>query len=124
MLKLSHKNLDVYKISLTLLEEIYKATKQFPKEEQFVLISQIRRAAISVCSNIAEGASRISKREKKRFYEISRSSLVEMDTQFEIAIILTYYKNGQIQELEQYLESTFRMLSKMINNLNSNPTHL
>jgi four helix bundle protein len=124
MLNLSHKNLDVYEISLTLLKEVYKATKQFPKEEQFVLISQIRRAAISVCSNIAEGASRISKREKKRFYEISRSSLVEMDTQFEIAIILAYYKNGQIQELEQYLESTFRMLSKMINNLNSNPTRL
>ena len=57
-------------------------------------LSQIRRAAISVCSNIAEGASRISKREKKRFYEISRSSLVEIDTQFEIAIMLKYYKEG------------------------------
>ena len=117
MLNLSHKNLDVYKISLKLVKEVYKATRQFPKEEQYVLISQIRRAAISVSSNIAEGASRISKLEKKRFYEISRSSLVEMDTQFEIAIILEYYKNGQMQELEQYLESTFRMLSKMIDNL-------
>jgi four helix bundle protein len=87
-----------------------------------VLVSQIRRAVISVCSNIAEGASRISKTEKKRFYEISRSSLVEIDTQFEIAIILEYYKKGQMQELEQYLESTFRMLSKMIGNLSSNPT--
>jgi|SRR3989337_1371111 len=122
MLNLSHKNLDVYKISLKLVKEVYKATKQFPKEEQFVLISQIRRAAISVSSNIAEGASRISKKEKKRFYEISRSSLVEMDTQFEIAIILEYYKNGQMAELEQYLESTFRILSKMIENLNLNPT--
>lgn len=122
MLNLSHKKLDVYQISLKLVKEVYKATKQFPKEEQFVLISQIRRAAISVSSNIAEGASRISKKEKKRFYEISRSSLVEMDTQFEIAIILEYYKNGQMAELEQYLESTFRMLSKMIENLNLNPT--
>ena len=117
MLNLSHKNLDFYKLSLKLIEEVYIATKKIPKEELYVLVSQIRRAAISVCSNIAEGASSISKKEKKRFYEISRSSLVEMDTQFEIMIILTYYKNGQMKEMEQYLESTFRMLSKMISNL-------
>lgn len=119
LLQLSHKNLEVYNISLKLIKEIYKVTATFPREEQYVLISQIRRAAVSVCSNIAEGASRISKREKKRFYEISRSSLVEIDTQFEIAIALQYYKRGQIEELEQYLESIFRMLSKMIDNLNS-----
>jgi len=122
MLNLSHKKLDVYQMSLRLIEEVYKATKTFPKEELYVLVSQIRRAAISVCSNIAEGASRMSKKEKKRFYEISRSSLVEIDTQFEIAIILKYYKNGQIKELEQYLESTFRMLSTMIGNLQTKGT--
>ena len=117
MLTLSHKNLDVYQISLKLVKEVYAATRQFPKEEQYVLISQIRRAAISVSSNIAEGASRISKAEKKRFYEIARSSLVEMDTQFEIAIILEYYKKEQMQAMDQFSESTFRMLSKMIENL-------
>ena len=122
MLNLSHKNLDVYKISLQLIKEIYKLTKTFPREELFVLVSQIRRAAISVCSNLAEGASRISKKEKKRFYEISRSSLVEIDTQMEIAIILDYYKKGQMRELEGHLESTFRMLSKIINNLHKSPT--
>lgn len=121
MLKLSHKNLEVYQFSLKLVEEVYKVTKTFPKEELFVLVSQIRRAAISVCSNLAEGASRISKKEKKRFYEISRSSLVEMDTQFEIALLLQYFKNGQINELKRYLESTFRMLSKMIENLRESP---
>ncbi|MBL0272954.1 MAG: four helix bundle protein [Chitinophagaceae bacterium] len=67
MLNLSHKNLEVYKISLNLLEEVYSATKGFPKEELYVLVSQIRRAAISVCSNIAEGASRISKKRKNDF---------------------------------------------------------
>src|SRR6476646_4730638 len=80
MLNLSHKQLDVYQISLKLVKEVYNATKQFPKEEQYVLTSQLRRAAISVSSNIAEGAARRSKREKRRFYEISRSSLVEIDT--------------------------------------------
>jgi len=121
MLNLSHKKLDVYQISLNLIKKVYKATRQFPKKEQFVLISQVRRAAVSVVCNMAEGASRISKLEKKRFYEISRSSAVELDTQFEIAIILEYYKQGQMAELEQYLESTFRILSKMIDNLGSNP---
>jgi len=117
MLNLSHKNLIVYKISLSLIKEVYAAAKSFPKEEKYILISQVQRAAISVCSNIAEGASRISKREKKRFYEIARSSLVEIDTHFEIAIVLEYYKNGQMKELEKYLEDVFRILSKMINNL-------
>jgi four helix bundle protein len=80
MLNLSHKDLEVYKISLLLVKEIYKLTRSYPKEEQFVLVTQLRRAAISVCSNLAEGAARKSGREKKRFYEISRSSLVEIDT--------------------------------------------
>jgi four helix bundle protein len=63
MLNLSHKKPDVYQISLKLVNEIYAITKQFPKEEQYVIISQLRRAAISVCSNIAEGAAR-----KKDFF--------------------------------------------------------
>ncbi|MEO7922257.1 MAG: four helix bundle protein [Chitinophagaceae bacterium] len=121
MLSLSHKKLDVYRMSLKLVKEVYQETKNFPKEELYVLVAQIRRAVISVSSNIAEGASRISKREKKRFYEIARSSLVEMDTQLEIAIILDYYKPGRVKSLEEGLESTFRMLSKMIQNLDKPP---
>jgi four helix bundle protein len=117
MLQLSHKNLEVYKIALQLVKEVYNLTKTFPKEEQFVLVSQLRRAAISVCSNIAEGSARKSKLERKRFYEVSRSSLVEVDTQIEISLILEYLKNKQIEKLEAYQESVFRMLSKMISNL-------
>jgi four helix bundle protein len=122
MLSLSYKNPDVYQIAMNPVKGVYRVTASFPKEEQYILLSQIRRAAISVCSNIAEGASRISKPEKKRFYEVYRSSLVEVDTQFEIAIVLNYHKNEQMQQPEQYLESTFRILSKMISNLASNPT--
>ena len=126
MLNLSHKKLEVYNLSLKMIKDVYQATSRFPKEEQYVLVSQIRRAAISVCSNIAEGVSRISKTEKKRFYEISRSSLVELDTQFEIATILEYYEEGQMKELEQYIESALRILCKLIDNLreNSGPTNL
>jgi len=117
MLNLSHKKLDVYQIALNLLRKVYQLTKYLPKEEQFLLISQLRRAAISVCSNIAEGAARRSKSEKLRFYEISRSSVVEIDTQFEISLILEYLTRDQIHELEQQLESVFRILSKLISNL-------
>lgn len=114
MLQLSHKNLDVYKISMKLVEEIYRKTEDFPAAERYVLTNQLRRAAISVCSNIAEGCARKSKLEKVRFFEISRSSLVEIDTQIEISFILEYLQKNKIKELETYLERSFMMLSKMI----------
>lgn len=117
MLNLSHKNLEVYKISLLIVKEVYRHTKVFPKDELFNLVSQLRRAAISVSSNIAEGAARISQKEKKRFYEIARSSSVEVDTQLEISILLKYLKPEEIKDLEKALESVFKMLSKMISNL-------
>lgn len=121
MLNLSHKKLDVYQLSLQLVKEIYLVTAKFPAVEKYVLVNQLRRAAISVCSNIAEGAARRSKQEKKRFYEISRSSAVEIDTQFEIALLLEYVKNIQVTDIEQKMESVFRMLSKMIDNLENQP---
>ena len=117
MLDLSHKKPDVYQIALNLVKKVYQSTKHFPKEDQFVLVSQLRRAVISVCSNIAEGAARRPKQEKIRFNEVSRSSVVEIDTQIEISLILEYLTKDQIPELEKYLESVFRMLSKMISNL-------
>ena len=122
MLDLSHKKLEVYQLALKLLEEVYATTRQFPKEEMYVLTSQLRRAAISVCSNLAEGASRVSWREKKRFYEISRSSIVEIDTQFEIATVQKHLNKEQMKQISQYLLSVFRMLSKMIENLKERPT--
>lgn len=116
MLQSAHKKLEVYSIARELVKSIYLATARFPKEEQFLLTNQLRRAAVSVCSNLAEGSSRISKAEKKRFYEIARASLVEMDTQLEIAVELGYINPEQILIFEPMLESVFRMLSKMIQN--------
>jgi four helix bundle protein len=117
MLNLSHKTLDVYQIALKLVNDIYSVTRKFLKEEQYVIVNQLRRAAISVCSNIAEGAARISKSEKKRFYEVARSSAVEIDTQIEIASNLRYLQNIDIKSLESHLLSVFRILCKMIDNL-------
>ena len=88
MLNLSHKNLDVWKTNLQLVKEIYDLTKTFPKEELFGLTSQLRRASVLVPSNLSEGLARESNAETKRFLDISRSSIVEIDTQLEISLIL------------------------------------
>lgn len=91
-LKLAHKDLDVWKYAKQLVVEIYRITQSFPKEELFGLTNQLRRAAVSIVSNIAEGSARKSVNERKRFYEISRSSLVEIDSQLEISIALGFLK--------------------------------
>ena len=71
---------------------------------------------------MAEGAPRKSAKEKRRFYEISRSSIVEVNTQIEICMLLEYVKNENLINLGKYSESVFRMLSKMIANLEASPT--
>src|SRR4051812_34728786 len=119
MLQLSHKKLDVYIVGMSLMKELYRITKTFPSEERFGLTNQLRRASVSVCSNIAEGCSRKSKSEKRRFFEISRSSKVEKDTQIEIAIELEYIQKNQIAELEIYLGRVFIMLTKMMDRLSA-----
>jgi four helix bundle protein len=96
---------------------IYQITAMFPKEEKYLLVDQLRRAAVSVCSNIAEGSSRISRSEKKRFYEISRSSLVEIDTQSDISVSLGYITPVELEQIEHLMVAVFKMLSKMISNL-------
>lgn len=116
MINLKHKKLDVWKLGIKLTTDIYALTNHFPKHEQYSLTSQLRRAAVSIPSNIAEGASRLSAKERKRFYEIARSSLVEIDTQLEIAKKLNYPENGQLNEVEDKLEHCFAMLSNLIKN--------
>jgi len=113
MLQLNHKKLKVWVKSIELVKAIYTLTIRFPKEELFGLTSQLRRASVSVPSNIAEGSSRKSKDERSRFYEIARSSLVEIDTQIIISLELGYLRNDDITELEQLTNEIFAMLSAM-----------
>ncbi len=114
MLALNHKNLNVWKYSINLVAEMYNLTKLFPKEELYGLTSQLRRASVSVPSNIAEGSSRTSPAERRRFYEISRSSLVEIDTQIEIALFLKYLNKEQICNLEKETNNVFALLTALI----------
>ena len=114
MLNLNHKKLDVWKLSVDLIAEIYSITGNFPKEELFGLTSQLRRAAISVASNIAEGASRKSKIERKRFFEISRSSLVEIDTQLEISSVLNLITIQQTNSINEMLNKLFAKITRLL----------
>jgi four helix bundle protein len=114
MLNLAHKKLEVWKKSLILVAEVYKLTQSSPREEQFGLTSQLRRASVSVISNIAEGFARSSEIETKRFLEIARSSLVEVDTQIEIAIKLNYLNEKDIIDLTESSNHIFAMLTKLI----------
>ncbi|MBX3007888.1 MAG: four helix bundle protein [Melioribacteraceae bacterium] len=119
MLNLSHKKLDVWKFSLEMVVKIYSLTKMFPKEELFGLSSQLKRASVSVTSNIAEGLSRISTNEKFRFLEIARSSLVEIDTQIEISIKLNYCDKEDIKEIDQLMNSVFAMITSLMKKIDN-----
>jgi len=114
MLKLNHKNLDVWRLAIKLVSSIYRITSNYPKEELFGLTNQTRRASTSISANIAEGSSRKSLVERKRFYEISRSSLVEVDNHIEVAIELGFLDEKTINELDEKLNELFAKLSKFI----------
>lgn len=113
MLNLSHKKLTVWRKSVELVTEIYSITAKFPLEEKYGLISQLRRSSVSVPSNISEGASRASVKERNRFYEIARSSLVEIDTQIEISKALNYIKPEEDEKLNCLANEVFAMLTAM-----------
>ena len=82
---MDHKDLDVWKKSIELVTEIYSITANFPNEEKYGIVSQIRRAAVSIPSNIAEGCARFSDKENLRFLDIARGSLAELETQLIIS---------------------------------------
>ncbi|MGL5452789.1 MAG: four helix bundle protein [Aeromonas sp.] len=86
----THKQLDAWLQAMVLVKMVYDITARFPREEMFGLTSQMRRAAVSIPSNIAEGAARGTTKEYVHFLNISRGSLSELDTQVEIAIMLNY----------------------------------
>jgi len=116
MLDLNHKRLNVWKMSLEFVATIYKLTANFPTEERYGLTSQMRRAAVSVLSNISEGAARKSPKDRKRFYEIARSSLVEIDAQLEISLRLNFLNVKNIKQASKQMNEIFAMLTKLISN--------
>ena len=113
----AHKKLDVWKESVALATDIYKLTNCFPKYEMYGLVSQIRRAAVSVPSNIAEGAARNSDKEFAHFLSIAGGSLSELDTQVEIASNLGYATDEAKEAIDHKIAAISAKLAGLIANI-------
>jgi len=120
MLK-NYKELKVWQKSYQLCLEVYRITTEFPKEEKFGLISQIRRAAVSVVSNIAEGYGRKTTTEYIRFLYIAYGSNCELETQILLSGDLGYIDSSRLEELKEGIREVERMLKALVNSLESNP---
>ena len=114
----THRDLDVWKKSIDLVTKIYKCTKDNPKEEVYGLTSQIRRSAVSIPSNIAEGSARTTKKDFSHFLAIALGSVAELETQLIISKNLGFLQDAVLEDLVSELTSIRRMtlgLRKSIN---------
>jgi four helix bundle protein len=108
-----HRRLIVWQKAVEMVKEIYQLAGRFPKDEK-VLADQMRRAAVSIPSNIAEGAARFSNKEKLNFFHIARGSLSELDTQLEIAFTLSFLSLKEKANTQARLEQLMAMLNGLI----------
>src|SRR4051794_3935243 len=106
----SYRNLEVWQIAMALAKQIYESTAAFPKDERFGLVNQMRRAAVSIPSNIAEGHARSSTAEFQRFISIAMGSVAELETQALLSQDLGFLSIDQQQPLLQQLDQIGKML--------------
>lgn len=117
--KLFYKNLKVYQIAKVIVKNVYQLMKKFPSEERYALCDQLRRAAISVPSNIVEGLSRASDKEKHNFLNIAYGSLMETMCQLDISADLGYITNEELKHVEDESVELICMMKGMMRNLTS-----
>lgn len=115
----TYKELTVWQKSMDLVVAIYKLTEQFPNSETYGLVSQMRRSAVSIPSNIAEGRRRGSRKEYRQFLIIAYSSGAELETQVEIAKRLSFGKSLDYAKVDSFLDEVMRMLNKITRELKS-----
>lgn len=113
-LNLNHYNLDVYKSAKELRIECYKVLPKLPNSERFNITDQVRRASTSVVLNITEGCSRKSDVERKRYFEIARGSVIELDSCFDIIIECNYVETDELNKIGRLIKTTFILLSGML----------
>ena len=111
----SFEKLEVWQLSRKLVVEIYKTTSLFPKEELYVLTSQLRRAAISVSSNIAEGSSRKSPKDQARFSQIAYSSLIEVLNQLIISNDILYIDEKELNDYRVKIDVLLHKINALYN---------
>ena len=105
----SHERLEAWQQAMVLVKDVYELSRAFPREELYGLAQQMRRAAVSVPSNLAEGAARNGTKEYAHFIGIARGSLAELDTQMKIARMLGYATN--LESTEQLIDRVGRLLT-------------
>lgn len=111
----SYKDLEVWRQTRALVSDIYQLTKNFPKEEQFGLTNQLRRAVISVPSNIAEGCGRNHHKDSTQFFFIARGSLYEIETQLILASDLQIISENELQKITEQVTRCKKLLGGFIN---------
>ena len=114
MKKKPHKTLEAWKQAIELTVRIYQLTERLPKAEQFGLTGQMRRAAVSVASNIAEGAARNTKKDFMRFLHTAQASLAELDTQVFICMKLEYFSDEEVLQLDEEMERESKLITGLI----------
>lgn len=112
-----HKKLDVWQKSIDLVMHIYSLTESFPRGEEYGLKNQMRRAAISIPANIAEGAGRQTNREFIQFLHMAQGSLSELDTHLEISKRLGYFDEGNLKEWLSLMDDVDKMITGLIKSL-------
>lgn len=116
-----HQKLEAWKKAIELVTEIYRASERFPKEEKFGLTSQIRRAAVSIPANIAEGAGRRSQKEFLHFLSNSQGSASELETELIIANNLGYLDDEMFSKLLGQLERIGRLITGLVRHICGGP---
>jgi len=111
-IKLNHQSLKIYEAIRPLAKEVYSVSMKLPVEEEFNRAQQMRRAVPSVKLNLAERSTRKSPNEGRRFYEVARGPVVEIDAVLETAVDLNYFKNDQLNSIAKLPNKCFAMLSK------------
>ena len=115
-----HSDLLVWQKSRVLVKSVYGITEGFPKSEQFSMVDQMRRAAISIPSNIAEGYGRSSNKEFKQFLNIARGSIAELQTQLQLSLDLGFITKISYDRIEDQIIEIYKMLNSFINKINVN----
>ena len=115
----SFRNLNAYIKAKELVSMVYALIKKFPKEEQYALCDQLRRAVISIPSNIAEGSGRLTTKDQSHFYSIAYGSLMEVLAQLDVACDLGYITTEEFQHLEELIDVEAKLLTGLVNKRNN-----
>jgi four helix bundle protein len=120
----THRDLEVWQAAIDLARDVYETTRRYPDDERYGLVSQMRRCAVSIPSNIAEGAARQGKKELLQFLYVALGSLSELDTQIEISKATGIADARELERLQHAVTRVKMMTNGLIRSLKNHPTNV